>query len=493
MDEHVGPSPAIMHTHEFALRFPEQFPDRQRAFTFLVVGDGQSAAEVAQYLHGCYPNSRIYLVISNFALRPADSTPFVNEVFCAKEVDWFYGLRKESRSRILHDIKNTNYGVVDGDLIASLYRSSYQDQVTGTQRLFVLRFSRLVSAAQNGASVEVVMQDLCADGSLRLHCDAVVLATGYSRRLDKTIFEDLLPFLCRDESGDLIVSRRYRVQTKADASGGLYLQGLNESSHGIGDTLLSLLPFRSQEILDDIAERSHDRTDGVPRRSQVTIPPVTKDEYPPRRHLEEDEEKIYAVVERFPFATLVSADAGQPFVTHVPLTLDRSRGSKGVLFGHMDKFNPHVGLLNDRSILAIFHGPNSYISPYDYETDQLPTWNSITVHAYGRVCKLRNQKDLVRGLVGISEYADRKPDAFRLSADDPRIPHLIEFIVGFEIEIERLIGRFKLSQDRAPRDQELAKQALIRRTEEGERVLIETVLPDKRSNATPAMVAVGQQ
>ena len=492
LDEQVSPSPAIMHAHNFALLFPERFPDRLRNYTFAVVGDGQSAAEIVKYLRDSYPNSRTYLVISGYGLRPADSTPFVNEVFSAREVDWFYGLKKEPRARIISQLRNTNYGVVDDDLIASLYRSLYQDEVAGTQRLSVLRFSRLISAAQNGAAVEVVTEDLCTDGRTNLSCDALILATGYVRRLDPMIFEDLLPFLSRNENGNIIVSRRYRAQTSVVASGGLYLQGLNESSHGIGDTLLSLLPFRSQEILDDIAERSQQKTEIVPQRPQATVTAINNGEYPPKRHLEEDEQKIYAVVERFPFATVVSADADQAFVTHVPLTLDRTRGSKGVLFGHLDKFNPQVALLDDRPILAIFHGPNAYISPHDYETDQLPTWNSITVHALGRVRRLRNQKDVVRGLLGISEYADHRPSAFRLSEDDPRIARLIEFIVGFEIEIEQLIGRFKLSQDRNPRDQELAKQVLIRRTEEGERVLIETVLPAKTSNAEPAMLAVGQ-
>jgi predicted FMN-binding regulatory protein PaiB len=200
-------------------------------------------------------------------------------------------------------------------------------------------------------------------------------------------------------------------------------------------------------------------------------------EYPPKRHLESDPEKLYAAIERFKFATLISAQAsGEPIVTHVPLTLDRSRGSKGVLFGHMDRANPHVDLLEGRRILALFHGPNAYISPQVYETDQLPTWNSITVHVWAKARLLRDQQAVVRGLMGISEQSDQGPGAFRLNAEDPRIERLIDFIVGFELEIDELIGRFKLSQDRTESDRRLAAMELARKTELGERSFIEHVL-----------------
>jgi len=203
---------------------------------------------------------------------------------------------------------------------------------------------------------------------------------------------------------------------------------------------------------------------------------MTESKYPPQRHLEDNADKLYRVIERFPFSTVISVQEDQPFVSHIPLILDRTRGHRGVLFGHVDKYNPHVNLLEGRrAVLAIFHGPNTYITPHIYETNQLPTWNSIVVQVRGRVCRMNNKDDLIRGLVGICEYADREPGAYRLSPQDPRIDTLIDFIVGFEIEIEDIIGRFKLSQDRQPVDREKAKEELIRRTLQGERELIEAV------------------
>ena len=198
-------------------------------------------------------------------------------------------------------------------------------------------------------------------------------------------------------------------------------------------------------------------------------------EYPPRRHLEADIEKMYAVVRAFPFATLVSNNGGDVCVTHAPLTIDRSRGAFGVLFGHMDKFNPHLAVLDEQKVLAIFHGPNGYITPHVYRSKQLPTWNSISVHVRGTVTRLATQEETIAGLMGICEQVDQGVGAYRLNADDERIPSLINFIEGFEITIEEMIGRFKLSQDRNDDDRKRANEELARQSELGSRSLIEFV------------------
>lgn len=195
-------------------------------------------------------------------------------------------------------------------------------------------------------------------------------------------------------------------------------------------------------------------------------------EYPPKRHVDLDPEHLYAVMKRFPFATIISVADGKPLISQVPLILERGRGKLGVLFGHLDRNNPQVPLFDRGDATVIFHGPNSYITPYTYESSQLPTWNSISVHAAGHVTLIEDRNRLIRGLQSICEAADPAPGAYRLPADEPRIALLIDYIVGFEIEIESMIGRFKLSQDRHDADRAAAAQVLIRRTEAGERDLI---------------------
>lgn len=461
LDGQVTPSDAIIHTHGFLERFPERFQDHDARYRLAVVGSGQSAAEVVQYLLKRYANAHVRMIIPDYALRPADSSAFVNEAFFAEEVDRFYGAGAEAGLAYAAELRNTNYGVVDGDLITQLYRLRYVDEVRGVERLSITRSHRLLRADGDGDEVDVEIEDLVTCTRTVVRVDGLVLATGYRDDVDEDLFRDVLPLARRHRDGRLALSRHYRVEMQVPTAGAVYVQGCGQSSHGPGDTLLSLLAFRSHEIVEDLSA-------GLARR-----PRSVGTAYPPASYLEDDPERLYAVIERCRFATLISALDDQPFVTHAPLILDRSRGRRGVLFGHLDRQNPHAALITATPVTAVFHGPNAYISPHVCVTDPLPTWNSIAVHVRGTARAVTGDA-LVRGLMSICEQADPGPGAYRLLPTDARIARLVPHIVGFEIEIEDMVGRFKLSQDQNGEDARLAREVLIRRSEEGERALIES-------------------
>lgn len=468
-------SERIIHSSEFLARFPQRFPATTSPHVFTVVGDGQSAGEIVAYLLERYPGSKVHLLLSGYAPRPADSSPFVNEAFFSGQTDALYGAGDFTRQAVLSALRNTNYGVMDADVIQDLYRRTYDDELAGSHRLFIRPFVEVTSACDTGSCVEVTVKGLEASDFV-VQCDALIMATGYRRNIDPKIFADVLPMLEINEPGRIALTRSYRARTSTPITCGLYLQGYSETSHGIGDTLLSLLPFRSKEILDDIRR-------SVPERPACRKPKIDG-EYPPKRHLENESEKLYEVLEHFRFATLVSvSDDGEPFITHVPLTLDRTRGEHGILFGHMDRSNPHVDWLDGRPIRAIFHGPNAYLSPHELQTDQLPTWNSIAVHVRGKVRILDDLPRVIHGIAGICEKADPHEGAYRLNLQDPRIPLLIDYIVGFEIEIEELTGRFKLSQDRNPSDRELAANAFMRDVSSRDRDLVRRMFGLERETA----------
>lgn len=435
----------VIHTAEFLERFPKSFPDHSADLSFAVVGGGQSAAEIIEYILAKYPLSRVHAILPGYSFRPADDSPYSNEVFFSAEVDDHFTAHDQAAR--LAEARSTNYGVVDLDLIEDLYRMGYEDQVRGNvPRLTFCRSSRLLSADAGPSGIEVTVGG--PEGSRSLNLDGLVLATGYHRELDPEMFRDVIPHLQRNESGNFLVSRAYRADSVPELTAGIYFQGLTELSHGIGDTLLSLLSFRSAEIAEDVRKRSE-----VPSADEV--------EYPPARHIEPDRAAILETLQRFPLATLISSDdESEVFATHLPLILDRERGEQGVLFGHLDVGNPQVPNLNGRRVLAVFHGPNSYISPRTYTTDQLPTWNYVAVHVRGHVRVLENQDQVVSGLASISEKADRSDGAYRLDENDSRIEKLIGGIVGFELDIESLTGRFKLSQDRSDEDRKRAMAVL---------------------------------
>jgi transcriptional regulator len=159
------------------------------------------------------------------------------------------------------------------------------------------------------------------------------------------------------------------------------------------------------------------------------------------------------------FATVVSSDGdGVPFASHLPLTFRAGQGERGTLRGHMAKPNEQWRHFESgREVLCIFHGPHAYASPSWYANQPaVPTWLYTAVHVYGRPVLLDEDKtrSLVWELAAIHDGGD--PRAMALSMQQEAA--MIAAIVGFDIEISRIEGKAKLSQNkkRADRDGTIA-------------------------------------
>jgi L-ornithine N5-oxygenase len=465
----------LIHSSDFLKEFPQRFEDRERRWRFAVVGNGQSAGEIVLHLLQTYPNARVDLIVSGYALRPMDSSEFVNEAFLESRMSDFFASSDERRARIRRELRNTNYAVVDAETIAQIYQADYSDAVSGRKRLYTHRFSRLLSSNRSGDVVNLEIADIDDGTTTYVGVDGVVAATGFDRRLDPEMFSTVLPLIKKDSDGNIKISKNFKVEMDDAVGAGLYAQGYGEASHGPGDTTLSFLPFKSREIFEQICRCADVSGSRPPADGKLPLAPMQGVAYPPPLHVEADPEKLYALLRECPFATLVSADGGVPTITHLPLILDRSKGGKGVLFGHVYRANPHLRILTGRRSLAVFHGPNSYITPYVWVADQLPTWNSMAVHVWGSVRLIETRAELIRGLASISEF-DTRPGAYRLDPDSPRIERIIDYIVGFEFEIEEMVGRFKLSADLDDADQRRAAIEMAENTERGQRGLIESAL-----------------
>ncbi len=208
-------------------------------------------------------------------------------------------------------------------------------------------------------------------------------------------------------------------------------------------------------------------------------------QYPPEHHREDSFKKIVQTIKAFPFATLVSAQNNDSFITHVPLMYYPDSGEHGKLVGHMDRNNPHCGYLNKRQIKAVFHGPNSYISPNDYLTSQLPTWNHITVHITGKCKVIESTNEVKRSIMRMTEFLETGDNPFILSGDNTKMNQIINFIVGFEIGITTWEGKFKLSQDKNEKDRIAAKLKLISNGIKGNEAFIETIMDEESAEFIP--------
>ncbi len=172
--------------------------------------------------------------------------------------------------------------------------------------------------------------------------------------------------------------------------------------------------------------------------------------YIPASFAETDPDKLFDFIERHSFATLISTNQTEPLASHLPLLIERQAGTHGCLLGHMARANPQWKGTDGQRVLAIFHGPHAYISPTWYEAQQVvPTWNYVAVHAYGT---LRVDEDgdrlLQRLRQTINVYEAGMPSPWPIDAQDGNfINRLLEAIVGFEIELDRIEGKWKLNQN----------------------------------------------
>jgi transcriptional regulator len=174
--------------------------------------------------------------------------------------------------------------------------------------------------------------------------------------------------------------------------------------------------------------------------------------YTPEAFREDDREAIYAHAVAHPFATVISWPrdaAGGPHASHLPLLVDEKRS---VLRGHLARANPQTAhLASGAHVLAIYHGPHAYVSPSVYEEPGVPTWNYVAVHAHGRARVLDE--------TGLRRLLDDMVARFDASDWRARVaPEVVETrlaaIAAFEIDVERIEGKWKLSQNRSARDRE---------------------------------------
>jgi transcriptional regulator len=184
--------------------------------------------------------------------------------------------------------------------------------------------------------------------------------------------------------------------------------------------------------------------------------------YLPEQFAEDRSKQLHALIEANPLGALVTHGADGLDANHIPFELLAEQGAQGTLQGHIARANPLLQqLIEGMPVLVIFQGEQGYISPNWYpskheEHRQVPTWNYQVVHAHGRI-RLRDDERFVRGLVArltrTHETRSDQPRPWKMtdsSAD--YISQMLAAIVGIEIEIERLVGKFKLSQNKTPAD-----------------------------------------
>lgn len=182
--------------------------------------------------------------------------------------------------------------------------------------------------------------------------------------------------------------------------------------------------------------------------------------YTPKHFQLTDEQEAIDFMQRYSFATIVTATDNVPFATHIPFLVSK-RDDRIVLSSHFAKANPQANEIVGKDVLVIFTEPHAYISPKHYEKEtNVPTWNYITVHAYGKATILTEGEQTANLLVQmISNYEagylaqwNNLPDEYR--------QRMMKGIIAFEIVVDDLQGKQKLSQNRTETERENIIEAL---------------------------------
>ncbi len=178
--------------------------------------------------------------------------------------------------------------------------------------------------------------------------------------------------------------------------------------------------------------------------------------YVPKHFEETDRNKIAALIEQHPLATLVLTSADNLMVNHIPFYFDGGFGVLGRLLGHVPRANPLSATVGPTQSLAIFHGVSSYITPNWYPTKNesgrvVPTWNYQVVHVYGRLSIVDDRDWVCSQITALTDHNEKNfVQPWKMTdAPEAYTNGLIKMLVGIEIEITELDAKSKVSQNQS--------------------------------------------
>ncbi|HWW07296.1 FMN-binding negative transcriptional regulator [Collimonas sp.] len=203
--------------------------------------------------------------------------------------------------------------------------------------------------------------------------------------------------------------------------------------------------------------------------------------YVPNHFDESRTEVLHDLIKHHPFGILFTHGASGLDANHIPFELDPQQGEMGVLHAHVARANPvWQDVSNGDEVLVVFRVADAYVSPTWYPSKhefhkQVPTWNYVVAHAYGRIT-IRDDERFVRGLVArlTRTHEASQPTPWKMTDSSKEyIDTMLKAIVGLEIEITRLVGKSKLSQNKEVRDIRSAGETL---KAQGDRVIGDAML-----------------
>jgi L-ornithine N5-oxygenase len=241
------PRQHLVHSTEYLERMAELPKDVP--YRVAVIGGGQSAAEMFDAVQRDLPgyNQRT-MIMRSIGMKTYENSKFTNEMYFPAAVEDFFGARPEGREQILREMHTSNYSALATSTLETLYRQLYLDRLSGKGLLRIETMTDVTAARVDSGEVVLELTSRRTGAVEELPCDLVLLGTGFVRQMP-TLIRDFAETVGVDR---IEVTRDYRMKIPGTAGAACYLQGVNEATHGISDSLLSMLAMRATDIVDDI-------------------------------------------------------------------------------------------------------------------------------------------------------------------------------------------------------------------------------------------------
>nr|WP_145903274.1 SidA/IucD/PvdA family monooxygenase [Kitasatospora viridis] len=241
------PAERVIHSAEYSARIAGLDPAGKHRIT--VIGGAQSAAELLWAAHQGFPAAETTMVMRSIGLKNYESSKFTNEIYYTSFIDDFHAAPADAREQLLREMHLSNYAGLAPAMLETLYRQRYLERLAGAERLKIVTMTEITAARMAGEEIVLTLRDRKTGATSESRCDLLLLGTGFDGRMPQLV-RRLAADLGLDE---ITVDRNYRLTMPHGADGAsCYLQGVNEATHGISDSLLSVLAGRSGEIVADL-------------------------------------------------------------------------------------------------------------------------------------------------------------------------------------------------------------------------------------------------
>ncbi|MHA7773873.1 SidA/IucD/PvdA family monooxygenase [Roseibium sp. M-1] len=258
------PVSCVVHSHNY-LELVQRLEANLEKKRIAVIGGSQSAIEVILDLSKRFPRAEIHNVQRGFGFRLKDTSPFTEHIYFPEFVDEFYASDPETRRKILKDFWRSNYGAADSDVIHQLYMRLYEEKISGEKSIYIHAYSDIEQCRLlTGDAIEIQWKNRLTFEESTLEFDAVIAATGYknfgaaeNQEIYHPLLSEVAHHLRQNSDGSLAISRNYQLESGIGSycASGIFLNGLNEATHGFGDAgSFSLLSLRSQALADEICK-----------------------------------------------------------------------------------------------------------------------------------------------------------------------------------------------------------------------------------------------